>query len=128
MDVSWPGHSATVLVALAWTGSIPVPSMAGKDKNEPPPATALSTPARNAATISHAHDQVMKAGRCVICLYCMGLIGCGESCSERPRGVARSAFESDRLSVLTGKPLILRTAVSRPTEPRFRGTSGVDGG
>ena len=26
------------------------------------------------------------------------------------------------------RPMILRTAVTRPTEPRFRGTSEVDGG
>src|SRR3954463_2957761 len=57
MEVTWPGQRATVFVALAWTGRIPVPSRAGKDRKEPPPATALSTPARKAATISQTAGQ-----------------------------------------------------------------------
>ena len=63
MDVSWPGHRATVLVALACTGSIFMLNMAGKERNEPPPATAFSTPARKAATLSQSQCQSMNAGR-----------------------------------------------------------------
>src|SRR5580692_9255357 len=63
MEVSWPGHRATVLVALAWTGNIFMLSMAGKRRKEPPPATALSTPARKAATVSQNQCQSMNKGR-----------------------------------------------------------------
>jgi len=40
------GPQGDGVVALAWTGSIFMLSMAGKSRKEPPPATALSTPAR----------------------------------------------------------------------------------
>src|SRR3954451_12999923 len=40
---------------------MPVASMAGNDRNEPPPATALSTPARKAATTSQIQRQSMAA-------------------------------------------------------------------
>lgn len=72
---------ATVLVALAWTGKTPMPSMAGKDKSEPPPATALRAPARNPATISQTHRQStfeinaeveINAELCAIPLHCRG--------------------------------------------------------
>ena len=48
---------ATVFVALACTGRIPMPSSAGNDRNDPPPATAFSTPAKKAATTSHTQRQ-----------------------------------------------------------------------
>ena len=57
MEVNCPGQRATVLVALACTGSMFMPSRAGNDRNEPPPATAFSTPARNAATTSQTQCQ-----------------------------------------------------------------------
>src|SRR6516162_1290802 len=60
-DVTCPGQSATVLVALACTGRIPVPSSAGKDRKEPPPATAFSTPARKAAITSQIQCQSREA-------------------------------------------------------------------
>src|SRR5260370_33949293 len=44
-----PGHSATVLVALATTAGTRVKSKAGKETKLPPPATALSVPAIAAA-------------------------------------------------------------------------------
>jgi hypothetical protein len=40
-EVSWPGHRATVLVALACTGRILMLSIAGKDRNEPPPGNGV---------------------------------------------------------------------------------------
>ena len=49
MAVNWPGQSATVFVAFALTGGMPNATSAGKEKNEPPPATALSAPAQKAA-------------------------------------------------------------------------------
>ena len=63
MDVSWPGQMATVLVALACTGSIFMLSMAGNRRKDPPPATAFNTPARNAATVSQSQCQSMYAGK-----------------------------------------------------------------
>ncbi len=57
IDVSCPGHSATVLVALACTGIMPMPIIAGKTRNDPPPATAFSSPPRKAAVTSHAQRQ-----------------------------------------------------------------------
>ena len=44
-----PGHSATVLVALALTGGIPTKSRAGNEIKLPPPATELMPPAMTAA-------------------------------------------------------------------------------
>jgi len=43
-EVNCPGHSATVLVALAWMGRTPIASIAGKEMKEPPPAIAFITP------------------------------------------------------------------------------------
>ena len=57
-DVNCPGQIATVFVAFAWMGRIFMPSSAGNDKNDPPPATAFSTPARKVATTSHTHCQL----------------------------------------------------------------------
>ncbi len=74
-EVSWPGHRATVLVALAWTGSIFMPSMAGNTRNDPPPATAFSMPPRND---SHGQphpmpvDRLGELGSCAIPLDCTG--------------------------------------------------------
>src|SRR5215472_1151061 len=62
MEVTCPGQRATVLVALACTGGIPVPSSAGNDRNEPPPATAFSTPARKAAMASQIQCQLVVRG------------------------------------------------------------------
>ena len=45
-----PGHTATVLVALAGMGGTPVKMSAGKEKKLPPPATEFMAPARIAAT------------------------------------------------------------------------------
>src|ERR1700722_730609 len=56
-EVNCPGQIATVFVALACTGSIFMLSMAGKDRNDPPPATAFKTPARKVATTSHTQCQ-----------------------------------------------------------------------
>ena len=73
MEVSWPGQIATVLVAFACTGRIFMPKKAGKDKNEPPPATAFSTPARNAATTSQTQCQLTVASqpeRCIMRSNC----------------------------------------------------------
>ena len=66
IEVNCPGQMATVLVALACTGRIPVPSSAGKERNEPPPATAFSTPARKAAATSQTQCQLMVAAKPVI--------------------------------------------------------------
>ena len=60
MEVSWPGQRATVLVALACTGGMFIPSNAGKERNDPPPATAFNTPARNAATTSQTQCQLIE--------------------------------------------------------------------
>src|SRR5215510_10071240 len=49
VEASIPGQTATVLVALAFTGSMPVKSSEGKVIKLPPPAIALATPATNAA-------------------------------------------------------------------------------
>src|SRR5512136_160989 len=46
---------ARVLVALAATGGIPVKSRAGKERSDPPPAMALTTPAPKAARASRPH-------------------------------------------------------------------------
>jgi len=45
-----PGQSAAVLVALALIGGMAVNSSAGNEMKLPPPATAFSAPATNAAT------------------------------------------------------------------------------
>ena len=45
-----PGHSETVLVALASTGFIPVQTSAGNVISVPPPETELTAPPMNAAT------------------------------------------------------------------------------
>ena len=44
-----PGHSATVLVALASTAGTPVTNSAGNEIKVPPPATAFSVPPITAA-------------------------------------------------------------------------------
>jgi hypothetical protein len=44
-----PGHSATVLVAFARMGFVPVKSRAGNVMKLPPPATELTRPAASAA-------------------------------------------------------------------------------
>jgi hypothetical protein len=44
-----PGQTATVLVALAFTGGMPVNSKEGKVMKLPPPAIELAAPATNAA-------------------------------------------------------------------------------
>src|SRR5881296_4177187 len=49
--ISTPGKTATVLVALATIEGTPVNTRAGNVRNEPPPATALITPAPRAAAI-----------------------------------------------------------------------------
>ena len=49
VEASVPGHNATVFVALAFTGGIPVKSRAGKAMKPPPPATELIAPAMMAA-------------------------------------------------------------------------------
>ena len=54
-----PGHNATVLLALAWTGGTPVNNMMGKDTKLPPPATAFSVPA-----ITPAKKRTMACLRC----------------------------------------------------------------
>ena len=56
-DVTCPGHSATVFVAFAWIGANPIESIAGKEINDPPPAIAFITPARNEAATSHTKCQ-----------------------------------------------------------------------
>ncbi len=52
MEVSWPGQSATVLVALAWMGGTPMAIIAGKEMKEPPAAIAFIAPAINEAATS----------------------------------------------------------------------------
>src|SRR5437867_9732693 len=49
--VRTPGKSATVLVALATIEGTPLKTSAGNVRNEPPPATALITPAPRAAVV-----------------------------------------------------------------------------
>src|SRR5205823_3205326 len=49
VEASVPGHSAMVLVALAFTGGMPVKSRAGNAINPPPPATELTAPPATAA-------------------------------------------------------------------------------
>jgi hypothetical protein len=44
-------------------GEIPIFIIAGKDKNDPPPATAFSSPAKKEATVSQIQCQSMKGGR-----------------------------------------------------------------
>jgi len=44
-----PGHSATVLVALAATDGTPSQTSVGNEMSVPPPATALMAPAATAA-------------------------------------------------------------------------------
>src|ERR1051325_10825418 len=51
MPPNKPGHSATVLVALATFGSSPNQIKTGKVSSVPPPAIELTTPAKNAARI-----------------------------------------------------------------------------
>ncbi|MCU1226338.1 MAG: hypothetical protein JWQ42_4431 [Edaphobacter sp.] len=52
-EVNCPGHKATVFVAFAWIGSTPTASIAGNERNDPPPAIAFITPAINEATTNH---------------------------------------------------------------------------
>src|SRR5947199_336759 len=47
---SEPGHSATVLVALATSGVTPSATIAGNVSSVPPPAMAFTAPAPRAAT------------------------------------------------------------------------------
>src|SRR6266702_4221284 len=49
---SEPGHSATVLVALATRGVTPSPTMAGKVSSVPPPAIAFTAPAAAAGAVN----------------------------------------------------------------------------
>ena len=49
MLATCPGQSATVLVALAFTGGMPMKSSEGNETKLPPPATELMAPARKAA-------------------------------------------------------------------------------
>src|SRR5271166_3563544 len=49
MLATCPGHNATVLVAFALTGGMPIKSNAGNETKLPPPATELMAPARSAA-------------------------------------------------------------------------------
>ena len=49
MLATCPGHSATVLVAFALTGGMPMNSSVGNVTKLPPPATALMAPASSAA-------------------------------------------------------------------------------
>src|SRR5215217_4448135 len=49
MLLNAPGRSATVLVALAFRGDSPAATRAGKVSSVPPPAIALTNPARRAA-------------------------------------------------------------------------------
>ena len=56
----WPGHSATVLVALALTGGMPANNSDGKETKLPPPATELMAPAATAAT--------KRRGPCATCI------------------------------------------------------------
>jgi hypothetical protein len=49
LEAKVPGQSAIVLVALAFTGGMPVKSSAGKAMNPPPPATELTAPPTTAA-------------------------------------------------------------------------------
>ena len=51
-EVNCPGHRATVFVALACTGGTPIPSIAGNERKDPPPAIAFITPAIVEATTS----------------------------------------------------------------------------
>ena len=46
MLATCPGHSATVLVALAFTGGMPTNNSVGKEMKLPPPATELMAPRR----------------------------------------------------------------------------------
>ena len=46
-----------MLVALLSTGGMPMPSMAGNERNEPPPAMAFITPAMSEATINQRKRQ-----------------------------------------------------------------------
>src|SRR5579864_9007194 len=49
-----PGQTATVFVALAVTGGIPVKRSGGKVMKLPPPAIELATPATRAADVKRA--------------------------------------------------------------------------
>jgi hypothetical protein len=49
MLLNAPGRSATVLVAFAFRGDRPAATSAGKVSSVPPPAIALTNPARRAA-------------------------------------------------------------------------------
>ena len=51
-EVNCPGHSATVFVAFAWIGAIPIDNITGNEINDPPPAIAFITPAINEAMTS----------------------------------------------------------------------------
>jgi hypothetical protein len=50
MLLSAPGHSATVLVALAMSGGTPSATMDGKVRSVPPPAMEFTMPPTAAAT------------------------------------------------------------------------------
>jgi hypothetical protein len=52
-------------------GRIFIPSMAGKSKNEPPPATAFSIPARKEAAESQSQRQSIKGGRLETSVICL---------------------------------------------------------
>src|SRR3954470_1538962 len=49
MLLNAPGRSATVLVAFAFSGDSPAATSAGNVSSVPPPAIALTNPARRAA-------------------------------------------------------------------------------
>jgi len=49
MLLNAPGRRATVLVAFAFSGESPAATSAGKVSSVPPPAIALTNPARRAA-------------------------------------------------------------------------------
>ena len=79
-----PGHSATVLVALASTAGMPVANSAGNETKVPPPATAFSVPAITAA--KEQEDGLADVQRVILAVQfevgglelapiCAGLIG-----------------------------------------------------
>src|SRR5271169_1336725 len=49
MLATCPGHNATVFVAFALTGGMPMKSKAGNETKLPPPATEFMAPANSAA-------------------------------------------------------------------------------
>ena len=54
-EVNCPGHNATVFVAFACIGATPMASIAGNETNDPPPAIAFITPARNEAATNQTY-------------------------------------------------------------------------